>query len=568
MHRTTALLIALALAIPASASAASAPILVSTIADGAVDVAVTSDGTAHVAWGTAVDIPGEPPFTTTNGRANAIAYCKIPVGAKACAAAPVILLPEKANEGEWSNPTITALKNDDLAIVDSRCCGAARGTWLILSTDGGATWGTPHLAFQNDSGMTRPGTLAVINEKNSTLAAIGGYIFPGDLSTTPLDRPEKPLDPRLDITVDGTLRAGPSTLGVLPDGRLFVTAESQESAVRPVIRAMTSATADPLDPASWKAWTPLLGLWPAAVAQGGSSLSWLLGRDLSGFTGGPSVRSYDGTTASSATSLGGELSYVNGYRGGMALAVDPTGARHAVWLSHNEGCELRGFCLLYRRSASGAPFGPRLLLGRRDSTDQSQNPPIISNPRVDANRKGRVWAAFLESIPGTHWQSAYVTLVCNERADPDCDPSTRTVAGKKYDLVAPNNVFSTRTLKVSLNGTTSTVKSVRFDIARARMSDDICLNESYCVAAQIDGRRAVTDRAAPFSATFANLPWSNATSGPEYDNKCLLSYVTIRLTAVVKTTANKTVRLEQQLSYCPPQNPRKRPAWPVARAHR
>ena len=98
---------------------------------------------------------------------------------------------------------------------------------------------------------------------------------------------------------------------------------------------------------------------------------------------------------------------------------------------------------------------------------------------------------------------------------------------------------------------------MRFDITSAKSSSYDCSTQTAasCPAKQIDQRRAVTDRTAPFSATFADLPWSDGHSDPSYNNKCLDGYVTMTLTATVKTKARKTIKLDQAVSYCPPQHP-------------
>jgi hypothetical protein len=70
------------------------------------DIAVGDDGTAHVVWNLHLDIPGD----------DQLVYCRVPKGAKACAATNVFTLPLT----DFDGPQVILTGSGQVVLVSNR----------------------------------------------------------------------------------------------------------------------------------------------------------------------------------------------------------------------------------------------------------------------------------------------------------------------------------------------------------------------------------------------------------------------------------------------------------------
>src|SRR4051812_2279141 len=120
------LVVVAALALAPAASAAT-PF---TIGDGSFpDVAVDSEGTAHVVW----DVHDPPPA------GDSIGHCVIPKGGDRCVTGPQTLLSAPA-EAIGRSTYVFAPTPDRIVIVSHRCC-SPDATFAFVSTNGGINFG-------------------------------------------------------------------------------------------------------------------------------------------------------------------------------------------------------------------------------------------------------------------------------------------------------------------------------------------------------------------------------------------------------------------------------------------
>jgi hypothetical protein len=146
-----ALLLALALAIPTAAHAAS------QIASGNYpDATVDRDGVTHVVWN-----------TDNNGSsADVLNYCQIPLGGSGCTNLQTFTPSGNTSGGnhDFAGPHVFVETNGDVLLVTHRCCGTVAGRpsadtdFAYVSTDGGSpgSWTGP-----TPIGSVQPGAAAV-----------------------------------------------------------------------------------------------------------------------------------------------------------------------------------------------------------------------------------------------------------------------------------------------------------------------------------------------------------------------------------------------------------------------
>jgi len=120
-------------------------------------VAVGGDGTAHVAW--------RGPSDGSN--VSQLMFCRVPKGASACAGGARALPVPGTGE---SRPFVLPYERG-IVVVQSRLSNdpAVRGLYVIISTDGGATFGTAYKAA--DVGLL----LDAVGGPGSTVSAVGSY---------------------------------------------------------------------------------------------------------------------------------------------------------------------------------------------------------------------------------------------------------------------------------------------------------------------------------------------------------------------------------------------------------
>jgi len=114
-----------------------------------VNVGVDKNGTGHFVWDVSI-----------NGGADPVHYCRVPRGARACQNQQDIPLPLEA----FGEPqVIVPTGGIQVVLVTYRCCGPGEGTYAIVSTDGGNTFGTPHVIGTIGPGQAAlwPGTQAL-----------------------------------------------------------------------------------------------------------------------------------------------------------------------------------------------------------------------------------------------------------------------------------------------------------------------------------------------------------------------------------------------------------------------
>lgn len=99
-------------------------------------VAFSSDGTAHVAWNRANDSDADDGADDTQ-------YCRVPRGATGCAPGSLQTLPRIGGSIAESFGATNVLLDGDRVLVSARRCCSPDGTFLWISSDGGATFGPP-----------------------------------------------------------------------------------------------------------------------------------------------------------------------------------------------------------------------------------------------------------------------------------------------------------------------------------------------------------------------------------------------------------------------------------------
>ena len=101
-----------------------------------VNVGVTADGTGVFAWD--VTAPGDDPLVV----------CRVPRGQRACASPQTIPLPLES----FGEPQVL-VAGATVVLVTHRGYGTGEGTYAIVSTDNGATWGTPAVVGDVEPGQ-------------------------------------------------------------------------------------------------------------------------------------------------------------------------------------------------------------------------------------------------------------------------------------------------------------------------------------------------------------------------------------------------------------------------------
>lgn len=159
LPRPATLLVALALlaglALPAAAAAR--PIELTTDAGAeAPDIAVDDSGTAHVVWNS--DRPGP--------EGDALVYCRVPRGAKACASTQTFSLP-----GPVAKQWVSILGDGEVVLSSERCCFAGDRLYVLRSADGGASFSEAKLLAETFYGW---GEAVEAGPGEFSLSAAGG----------------------------------------------------------------------------------------------------------------------------------------------------------------------------------------------------------------------------------------------------------------------------------------------------------------------------------------------------------------------------------------------------------
>ena len=167
----------LVLAGPVPGAGAAPTVTLSTGAQqGSPEIAVDPTGTGHVVWKEGID-----------AGADALHYCRLPRGAGACADRKTFTLPKEG----FGRPRVV-IGPAGMAILQYRCCGeGSDGTWAVVSTDGGGTFGTPVKI-----GQGAPSGDAVFGPGDFSVSYISSVVTAGTLySTAPLDGTRAEAEP-------------------------------------------------------------------------------------------------------------------------------------------------------------------------------------------------------------------------------------------------------------------------------------------------------------------------------------------------------------------------------------
>lgn len=114
-----------------------------------VNVAVDAAGTGHFAW----DVTATP-------APDPLVYCRVPRGARACAAKQTFALPLES----FGEPQVLTAAPNVVVLIANRCCDPASSTYAIVSADGGQTFAAPKVigSVQPGQAVLWPGTDTVL----------------------------------------------------------------------------------------------------------------------------------------------------------------------------------------------------------------------------------------------------------------------------------------------------------------------------------------------------------------------------------------------------------------------
>lgn len=93
------------------------------------DLAVDDTGVSHVAWNLSAGIPGD----------DALVYCRVPRGGKACDVQHTIALPKT----DFDGPQVVLTRSGAVVLASRRCCFPGAPVFAVTSGDGGASFGAP-----------------------------------------------------------------------------------------------------------------------------------------------------------------------------------------------------------------------------------------------------------------------------------------------------------------------------------------------------------------------------------------------------------------------------------------
>lgn len=313
---------------------------------------VDSAGTAWVAWN-----------QRTDPLSNKVVVCRVPRGARACAATSEVVPGQEA----FAPPRIFVTGPNQLALITSRCCytGPNR-TQLYTSADGGATW----------SGPTQVGTLdpsgdAVLGPGNAISVVTDTVTGATNFQRVPLDGSAAPAT----HTKIGTDEYGGTI--ALYNGRPVV-AYWDFSSGQPSHMDFTawSGTGDIADASTWSA-PALIGDGEATRLASGPSGMFLLDKHQN--AAGKSyweTRRFDGTTFGAPATVPGSETFTE--RG--ELTQDGSGRTLVLWVDTGT---LKGSL-----STAGGAFSAAkaLLVGESD----------ILGPEAQAAPDGGGWVTFVD----------------------------------------------------------------------------------------------------------------------------------------------------------------------------
>jgi hypothetical protein len=331
------LIAALALAL-AAAPAAGEPILSLGVTDSAVTAATDSAGTLHAVW-----VTHDPSLVDT------LTYCRIPAGGTACT--PRIL---GGFPSVLGRPHMVIRRRDGalIVVVPGEAADTSDVTFVLVSTDGGATWNGPTIEGYGQFTIDD----ATLTLDGSAVDTVEAFTSRMSWQRVPLSGPPErrivSLTPEPNGTDSGVVFD--SYVGYLPDGRPMLVGEAPGNGGRIRFRIL-GAGADPYANASWSRWSAAPPLnRPDVIAAFGPNGIWAatVGSIIDGDK--LEVWRFDGRRFVKPKSVGtiGGRATTNVLGAGVirfAFAQDAGGRLHAVWL-RTDICGAGRNCLLYRRN--------------------------------------------------------------------------------------------------------------------------------------------------------------------------------------------------------------------------
>jgi hypothetical protein len=313
---------------------------------GAAPAAVTdAAGTLHVVW------------RDSSVLSKPLRYCRVAAGASTCS-------PVDIATGVGSQPHLLLRPQDGVLVAlyvsDSDDDALDDATTIVVSGDGGATWGAPAIVGFEDVESIDRAVLSPDGTAVDTVTSLGRRVV---YQRVPLgggvERRTVELGPKEDVLVPRVTH--------LPDGRPLVIAHYADDRLGVRVPALGG---DPNDPNAWgvfRQWRTLRDA-DASAADSGPTGTWLLAtvthRTRSGAL---PVRIWRwGTRGFEDPRTIGALNQAAGQDVGesagsndLALDADLAGRLHAAWEVAPRGC--RGqHCIVYRRTDRRG-FGPPIV---------------------------------------------------------------------------------------------------------------------------------------------------------------------------------------------------------------
>jgi hypothetical protein len=548
-HRRTLLALALAAALPAGAATAT-DARQYTIGLGAhPTVAVDTTprpaegaprGWVHVAWATTSGFP------ESEGVRNAIGYCRLPIGGRACRDRQTLLV--LGRFAEFAAPELWRTDDGAIVITDGRAPEAdLKGRWTLTSSDAGRTWTAAHVSVveRGNSGLlSRARLLEVLDPADGSLTSVGSsffsFGFPVNVFRVPRGAVAPPVTAAPEpapFAADGARTVDTEVLGRLPDGRLFAAGRDRADPGGTGYARVAQPGADVNLPGAWTAWQPLgvTGSFVGVAYAPGAGPTLLMHR-----TGTQdnslAASSYDGARVGPPRPLSGDTG------AGSPLAADLTanGAdRHGAWVSDAEGCRRGGRCVVYTRLTPAGAAGPRWVARVLADTPAQ---PVLELPAV-AGAGDEGFVVWQERTPN---RDGFPTIRLAHVIEAHRRPLPRA-AGRVATLEAPNLVAG-RTVVARVTAGAAIRRatiSLRPPVCRPRATGDGC----HAL------RRPVTvvRTRAPFTLRVAGLPVARtiSTTDPRKNRDCGVDAYLYLATARVVTAAG-TVTLRRNVSVCPP----------------
>ena len=359
---------------------------------GRPSITVDEAGTAYVVW------------TTLSHNTDAIAFCRVPRGAKGCD------LRRTLNYAPFaSTTTILRGPSGRLYIVAAHILTGRGGTIVLTSADNGQTW-SPRRYDVNVGIFQSAVSGAALSRDESAMYITYGPFF--NLSNAPLQGIA-----RLDLGSNAVPWIGDESFqrrvvvgaGVLPDGRAVALANRHPDvtdgppvALRVIADSSNATTDQPWTPvnaasarkvATSRSLASILDCSPVKVDPFGTRLGAVPLRGLQGGT----VRAFGFLRADNSDCSDVDLTY------------DAAGGRHVTYVASADGCPYgddvspgldnngnKRFCIVYRAAKPNGDFRPKTILAEINPESKVGGVAIDfpQAPRVGAGRDGQGWVVW------------------------------------------------------------------------------------------------------------------------------------------------------------------------------